>query len=303
MGMLIAGQWCEQDNIIIDGAYQRNLSNCRAEIEPNDIIDYPGRFHLIASWSCPWSHRTMLIRQLKGLAAYMPLHVTGGKKVQGYAADHGNKWQVPGSQVNILHLHQLYCLNDSNYTGRSTVPILWDSQQQQIISNESTHIMQIFDQLLTPKNSHLPQLQLVPLHLKGAIEKLNEQIYSQLSNAVYRAGFAQSQNAYDEAVHSVFAMLEKLNTRLATSRYLMGDAVTQADWLLFPNLVRFDIDYYLHSRCTMSKLTDYKHLFKYARELYNMPGIADTVNFSAIHKSNYQDSQVLPVMPDIDWSN
>ena len=310
MGMLINGQWSEQDNIIVDGAYVREKSLCRAVIEADSIIKSPGRFHLIASWSCPWSHRTMLIRQVKGLADYVPLHITGGPKVQGYPADHGKTWKIPGNDLEIIHMHQLYSLSDACYTGRSTVPILWDSQLQQIVSNESTHIMHIFDgasrlpQSLANTNSTTAiytDQPLMPAQLKQKILELNDEIYSQLSNAVYRAGFAELQSAYDEAAQQVFSMLNKLNERLATSRFLFADQPTLADWLLLPNLVRFDIDYHLHSRCCLARLIDYPHLWAYARDLYNLPGISETVNFAAIHQSNYAPGEILPLIPQANW--
>jgi len=303
MGMLINGQWSEQDKTIINGAYVRNTSKCDLPINANDIIEQPGRFILIASWSCPWSHRTMLIRQQLGLSDYLPLHITGGKKVQGYSADNGIMWSVPGSTISILHLHQLYTLSDGNYTGRSTVPILWDSHSQTIISNESTRIIDIFSAITLPGQRQTAAVTrgLVPKHLTQAIDTLNTDIYNQLTNGVYQAGFAQTQTAYNIAVRKVFTMLDKLNRRLATNRYLMGPALTLADWFLFPNLVRFDIDYYLHSRCTQQRLSDFPHLWSYARNIYNQPGIADTVNFDAIHKSNYHDSKILPLMPEQNW--
>jgi putative glutathione S-transferase len=303
MGMLINGQWSEQDKTIINGAYVRNTSKCDLPINANDIIEQPGRFILIASWSCPWSHRTMLIRQQLGLSDYLPLHITGGKKVQGYSADSGIVWSVPGSSISILHLHQLYTLSDGNYTGRSTVPILWDSYSQTIISNESTRIIDIFSAITLPgqRQTAAVTLGLVPEQLTQAIDTLNTDIYNQLTNGVYQAGFAQTQAAYNIAVQKVFTMLDKLNRRLATNRYLMGPAITLADWLLFPNLVRFDIDYYLHSRCTLQRLSDLPHLWNYARNIYNLPGIADTVNFDAIHRSNYHDSMILPIMPEQNW--
>jgi len=310
MGMLVNGQWSEQDNIIVDGAYVREKSLCRAAIEPSSIVKFPGRYHLIASWSCPWSHRTMLIRQVKGLADYIPLHITGGPKIEGYSADHGKVWKIPGSELEIIHMHQLYSLSDASYTGRSTVPILWDSQLQRIVSNESTHIMDIFDAQSPPRHTVAntsptspiyTDQPLIPPPLKQQILDLNDEIYSQLSNAVYRAGFAELQSAYDEAVQQVFSMLQKLNNRLKTSRFLLADQPTLADWLLLPNLVRFDIDYHLHSRCTLARLTDYPHLWAYARDLYNLPGISETVNFAAIHQSNYAPGEILPLIPQANW--
>jgi len=300
MGMLINGQWSEQDQIIFEGAYERNVSHCRSPIVAHDIIAQPGRFILIASWSCPWSHRTMLFRQLLGLSEYLGLHITGGKKVQGYSANHGKHWLIPGSDLTILHLHQLYRLNDQDYTGRATVPILWDSFRKKIISNESTHILEIMASIDASQHTAIT-LKLPTAQLESEMQVLNTQIYTHLSNGVYRAGFAQSQTAYESSVQEVFTMLKELNNRLANHRYLMGDILTQADWLLFPTLVRFDIDYYLHSRCTLHRLKDFVHLWDYARTLYNMPGIAATVNFAAIHQSNYHDAKIIPLMPAQNW--
>jgi putative glutathione S-transferase len=296
MGMLINGHWSETDDIIHNGYYQRALSLCKLEIDASEFLSQPKRYHLIASWSCPWSHRTMLLRQVLGLNHNIPLHITGGKKIQGYPANHGQLWRIPGTNINITHLHELYRINQLNYTGRSTVPILWDSQQLKIVSNESTDIIQLFE-----RASKTSTLDLVPAHLKKSIEMLNIDIYNKLSNGVYKAAFAQTQDAYEDAVSSVFSMLEQLNATLSKNRFLMGDNMTLADWLLFPCLVRFDIDYYLHSKCCYKKLIEYPHLWRYSKEIYHMPGIAQTVNFNAIHQSNNHDEKVLSIMPSLSW--
>lgn len=317
MGMLIDGHWHHEDNIIKQGAFVREPSvhneQCVDDIA-NAIIASPGRFHLIGSWTCPWSHRTLLLRQFKQLATHIPLHITGGTRLEGYPANYGQSWTVPGSNtapdndasnkgacnkgVEIVHLHQLYTLDNPSYTGRSTVPILWDSQRQKIISNESSNIMQILDRV---PGHQAADFTLVPEHLEQDIIKLNERIYHQLSNGTYRAGFATSQAAYDEAVDSVFGMLAELEQRLSTRRFLFGEWLTDADWRLFPTLVRFDLDYFIHSRCSRRRLVEYPNLWAYARDLYTQPGIASTVNFDAIHRSNYPDTHILPVAPEANW--
>ena len=307
MGMIVNGKWTEEDKIFKNGEYIRQVSTHNEEICDeiiNAIYEQPGRFHLITSWSCPWSHRANLIRQIKGLSPYVRLHVTGGKRVQGYPANNGNKWQVPGSERKIIHLHELYTLNDLSYTGRSTVPVLWDSFTLKVVSNESSKIIRAFDAVTIKQSNSLinRDFTLIPDNILTSIDALNEQIYHCLSNGVYRARFAQSQHAYEEAVKQVFGMLEVLDTRLASNRYLFGDVITESDWCLFPTLVRFDIDYHLHSGCSQLRLTDFPNLWGYARDLYSIDGVSKTVNFQAIHLSNYIDSVVVPLMPVHDWN-
>jgi putative glutathione S-transferase len=306
MGMMIAGKWHNHDDIHQGDEYQRPVSNCHVDINPDEIL-HSQRFHLIASFSCPWSHRVMLYRVLAGLEDYIPLHITSGKTAQGYSANNGEMWQIPGAQKQadtvIEHLHQLYRFNDQQYTGRSTVPILWDSHKLQIVSNESSHLIELLEKAGERLNAPTSQASLESeLINKDELSAFNQDIYHQLSNGVYKAAFAKSQHAYDKAVTGVFSMLNLLDQCLADSRYLMGDAPCQADWLLFPTLVRFDIDYYLHSGCCLKQLRDYQHLWRYVRTLYNTAGIAQTVNFAAIHASNYQTNQILPAMPTQDWS-
>ncbi|MCE9687575.1 glutathione S-transferase C-terminal domain-containing protein [Shewanella sp. AS16] len=315
MGMLIDGLWTEEDRIIKDGAFVRQASVYHAALGSElleAIAAQAGRFHLIASWSCPWSHRTMLLRTLKGLQQHIPLHITGGKRVEGYPANSGHSWRVPGSNRQIVHLHQLYRLSDPAYSGRVTVPVLWDSQEQRIVSNESGMIIRAFDAVRLdgrasttaspPVALSATDFSLVPARLVAEIDELNLRIYQNLANATYRAGFAQSQSAYDAAVESVFSTLDWLEQRLAGQRFLLGEAITEADWLLFPTLVRFDVDYFIHSRCSRRRLLEYPHLWAYARDLFSWPGVADTVRFEAIHMSNVAENALVPAMPDADWS-
>jgi putative glutathione S-transferase len=306
MAMLIEGVWREEEQIIKNGAFVRQVSVHNREIDI-DVIEaiavQPGRFWLIGSWSCPWSHRTMIIRQIKGLVDHIPLHITGGKRVQGYPADHGKLWKVPGCDQHISHLHQLYTLSNSKHTGRPTVPVLWDSQEQKIISDESSKIMRAFDAVTFSDSPDHEQnnFTLVPEHLRESIDSLNQVIYNKLSNGVYRACFAQTQRAYEEAVTQVFEILDQLEKRLTYNRFLFGEIVTEADWRLFASLVRFDLDYFMHSRCSIRRLVDYSNLWDYARDLFSFEGIAETINFEAIHLSNYQQNEVIAKMPIIDW--
>ena len=307
MAMLIAGVWSEIDQIIKNGKYVRQTSVHNGEISDHiikAISEHPGRFHLIASWSCPWSHRAMLIRQLKGLENYIPLHMTGGKRVEGYPANFGKSWSVPGTDINIVHLHQLYTLNDRSHTGRPTVPVLWDSQEQKIVSNESSKIMRAFNSVKTANSSSVSQADftLVPEALVDEIDSINDRIYKKLSNGVYRARFAQSQSAHQIAVTQVFDMLDELEEHLATNRYLMGASITEADWRLFPTLLRFDIDYFIHSRCSRHRLVDYRNLWAYARDLYAWDGVTQTINMEAIHLSNYSGEDIVAEMPSNDWA-
>ena len=271
MGMLINGVWREQDRLTHRGAFVRRPGAFAGAIDQGVVeamAAEPGRFCLIGSWSCPWSHRTMLIRQLKGLQAVLPLHMTGGERVEGYPANFGKPWRVPGGERTIRHLHQLYTLSDPAVTGRSTVPVLWDSQQQRIVSNESAAIARALDAVASPG----AEFTLAPAGLALEMAELNDAIYRDLSNGVYRAGFARSQSAYDEAVTAVFSMLEALEQRLADRRYLLGAVVTEVDWRLFATLVRFDLDYVPHSGCGRRRLVEYPHLWDYARDLYSWQG-------------------------------
>ena len=302
MGMLINGNWSNEDQLYKSGEYIRQPSRYNEDISEevvSAIVNQPKRFHLIASWSCPWSHRTMLIRQLKGLDKYIPLHIAGGKRVQGYPINNGKTWTIPGCNKTIVHLHELYTFNDANFTGRSTVPVLWDSESLQVISNESSKIMRAFDKVKF--HLEIPTFQLAPNKLLADIESLNAWIYQNLANGVYRAGRAKTQQAYEHAEQHVFDTLDALEHTLKQNRFLLGNTITESDWCLFPTLVRFDIEYSLHNRCSRRSLKDYPNLWAYARGLYSFQGVAQTINFDAIHLSNYPDAEVIPVKRNSNW--
>ena len=307
MGMLHKGQWTDKDDIIHDGAYIRPESKYNGEI-PTDVINNiatsPGRYWLIGSNSCQWSQRPMLMRHLKKLDKHIPLHIAHGPRQEGYAINGGSEWQIPGSNQTIHHLHQLYTSSDRTYTGRSTVPVLWDCQTQQIISNESSQIMLALDKVETEGQRRLTYY---PSALIEEMLATESWIYNGLSNGVYKAGFAQSQHAYNQAVELVFDTLDRLELILTKKRFLFGNNQTASDWKLFTTLIRFDLVYYTLHRCTKKRLIDYPNLWAYTRDLYQTQLIESAVNFPTIVAASFQNDtsnnpfNIIPVMPDLDW--
>lgn len=307
MGMLMDGHWTDADRSIVEGRFVRPESVHSGALGDvaGQLRAQPGRYHLIASSSCPWSHRALLVRVLKGLERCVPVQIAGGVRAEGYAVDRGAPWTVPGSDLQVRHVHELYSLSDPGYSGRATVPVLWDTHAGRIVSNESARILRAFD----AADADVEQaFTLVPPSLRDRIDALNADVQANLSNAVYRAGFAQRQDAYDDAVQAVFAMLAGLEQRLANSRYLFGRTITEADWRLFPTLVRFDAVYHGHFKCTRRRLVDLPHLWAYARDLHAWRGVAATVDLVAIREGYYlHDRSINPfgivaVAVDADWS-
>ncbi len=310
MGMLVDGNWVDENRTIKDGAYVRAPSAYKDPLNATTlrlIPEYPGRFHLIASLSCPWSHRTLLARAFKGLADAIPIHVAHGPRTQGYRAGMPDTpWQIPGDGKSIVHLHELYTTVAPHYTGRVTVPILWDATERRIVSNESAVIVAGFDQVRASNNAL--DWTLRPPDLDGEIETLATQIQTQLSNAVYRAGKAQRQEIYEAAVNEVFACLAMLEQRLEHSRFLHGNTLTETDLRLWPTLARFDAVYAGHFKCSRHRLIDYRHLWGYARDLHTIKGVAATFDEPEIRTAYYgEDTDINPhgiiaTAPTIDWS-
>lgn len=307
MGMIINGMWSDTDQVFRNGRYIRPKSAYDAHPAadlPARLRAQPGRYHLLASLSCPWSHRTLLVRSLKDLKGTVPLQVVGEPRPEGYTIAGGRPWFVPGTSRQIRHLHQLYTVADPEYTGRATVPVLWDSEACTIVSNESAVLMRLFD---AADRGEEGAITLVPPRLREEIDALNERLQRDLSNAVYRAGFAQRQDEYEEAAVGVFATLDYLEARLVKQRYLFGAVITETDWRLFPTLVRFDVVYHGHFKCARSRLIDYPNLWSYARELYAWSGIAETVDFDAIRTGYYFNDRainpfgIVALAPDADW--
>lgn len=316
MGLLIDGQWTDQwyNTDSNNGRFVRSESQFRNWITSDGTAGptgegsfkaEPGRYHLYVSLACPWAHRTLIFRKLKGLEDMISVSV-----VHAYMGEEGWTFEpgdgvIPDSLNNTSRLHQIYTLADPHYSGRVTVPILWDKKRQTIVSNESAEIIRMFnsafDQVGAKPGDYYPDA------LREEIEAINTYIYPTINNGVYRAGFATNQEAYDEAVTELFDALDTLEDRLSQQRYLIGDTLTEADWRLFTTLVRFDPVYVGHFKCNIRQLVDYPHLWGYILELYQQPGIAETVAMDYI-KAHYYGSHktinptgVIPKGPEIDF--
>ncbi|SIO52095.1 putative glutathione S-transferase [Rhodovulum sp. ES.010] len=265
-----------------------------------------GRYHLYVSLACPWAHRTLIFRRLKGLEDHIDVSV-----VHPDMLDDGWTFSTdsPGATGDTLYglpfLRDVYTKAALNVSGKVTVPVLWDKRRQTIVSNESAEIIRMFnsafDGLTGNRDDYWPE------HLRGEIEEVNARVYDTVNNGVYKSGFASSQTAYDEAVCALFDSLDWLEDRLATRRYLVGERLTEADWRLFTTLVRFDPVYHLHFKCNRNRLIDFPNLWAYARELYQWPGVAGTVDFDHIvrhyHYSHdmINPNRIIPINPVIDW--
>jgi len=317
MGKLINGTWHDvwYETASHDGRFARQESAFRNWVTANGSAGpsgeggfkaEPGRYHLYVSLACPWAHRTMIMRKLKGLEVVVSISVVNSLMgAEGWTFEPGPG--VAADNVNgVRCLHEVYTRSDPTFTGRVTVPVLWDKQRDTIVSNESSEILRMlnsaFDDVGARPGDYYPKA------LRGEIDALNPDIYPNVNNGVYRAGFASTQEAYDEAVTDVFAALDRLEERLSARRYLTGDTITEADWRLFTTLVRFDPVYVGHFKCNIRCLCDYPSLWGYVKDLYQQPGIAETVDIDYI-KAHYYGSHrtinpkgVIPKGPFVDYS-
>ncbi len=300
MGRLINGTWFTDEDTqgaSTDGKYQREPT-----VFHGTLTEVPaGRFHLWVAHNCSWSQRLIIARNLLGNRD----HIT--QTVAHFRRDDEGWWFPEGAdgfEPNAdgrLHLWKIYVGADAHYTGRATVPALWDRTEKTIIGNESSELLRQLDSF------GVSDVQLVPEHLREQIDELNSWIYPQLNNGTYKAGFARTQAAYEEAAHQVFAALDRIEGILANQRYLAGDVLTEADIRLFPTLVRFDSVYYGHFRCNLRKIVDYPNLWAYTRDLYATPGIGETVQVEIYKQGYYGNSMSLnprryvPLGPIIDW--
>jgi glutathionyl-hydroquinone reductase len=264
------------------------------------------RYHLYVSLACPWAHRTLIYRKLKGLEKMISISV-----VNAYMGEKGWTFeQGPGvieDEVNHVHyLYELYHLVDPDYSKRGTVPILWDKKQGTIVSNESSEIIRMFN--YTYNHLGATDIDFYPKSLRKEINELNDLIYTNINNGVYKAGFATTQEAYEEAAWNIFKTLDVIEQRLDKQRYLLGSVITEADWRLFTTLVRFDTVYVGHFKCNLKRIQDYPNLWGYTRDLYQMPGIAETIDFD-YNKTHYYSShdtvnptRIVPIGPEIDFT-
>jgi putative glutathione S-transferase len=300
MGVMIDGIWRDQwyDTDSSGGKFERPQTVFRSRVEAGGrFAPEAGRYHLYASWACPWAHRTLIYRTLKGLEDQI-----GVSYVDPLMLEQG--WTLPEGADPILHaraLWQVYAQTDPRYSGRVTVPVLWDRVHATIVNNESAEIIRMFDAWPGARGDLLR-----PPELAEDIDKLNDAIYPAINNGVYRAGFATTQGAYKEAYEQVFAMLDALERRLKDRRFLLGDRPTEADWRLFTTLIRFDAVYHGHFKCNRARIVDFPELWDYTRALYQMPGIAPTVRMDQI-KTHYYGSHrminptgIVPEGPQLD---
>jgi putative glutathione S-transferase len=295
-----------------DGRFQRQTSAFRHAVTADGSSGFPavaGRYHLYVSLACPWASRTVLVRRLKGLE-----DVIGMTVVDPYRDDAGWAFRPgdasPAGEADPLHgwtyLSEAYRASDPGFDGRVTVPVLWDEETGQIVNNESGEIVRMLNSAFDALATH-PELDLYPEDLRDEIDALNDRIYGSVNNGVYRAGFATTQAAYEEAVTELFATLDWLEERLATRRYLTGDRITEADWRLFMTLVRFDAAYVGHFKCNLRRIVDYPNLWGYTRDLYQQPGVAGVVSIDHIKRHYYtthpgiNPTRVIPLGPVIDW--
>ena len=317
MGLLVNGQWQDvwYDTESSQGKFNREQAQLRNWVTADGSAGPSGRggfkaesnrYHLYVSLACPWAHRTLIFRTLKGLEPHISVSVVSPDMLsQGWTFD-----KAQHSSGDLLfgfdYMHQIYTKNQADYTGRVTVPVLWDKQQNCIVSNESAEIIRMFNSAFNDLTGN--DLDFYPEHLQADIDEINEQVYHKVNNGVYKAGFATTQAAYEEAYQALFTCLDELEQRLSKQRYLTGEKITEADWRLFTTLIRFDPVYFGHFKCNLKQIQQYPNLFSYVKALYQWPGVAATVDFYHIKRHYYYShtginpTQVVPNGPDIDFS-
>lgn len=317
MGLLVDGEWHDKwyDTEESGGRFIRSDSQFRNWITKDGSSGptgdggfkaEPNRYHLYISYACPWASRAIIMRSLKGLEDIISVSV-----VNPLMAEHGWTFEdgpgvVPDPVIDANYMHEIYTKEDPGYSGRVTVPVLWDLKQDTIVNNESADIMRMFNSAFEGLGSS--DYDYAPDELLDAIDEVNDEIYDTVNNGVYKTGFATEQEVYEEEVTKLFDELDKLEEHLETNEFLVGDQITEADWRLFTTLVRFDPVYFGHFKCNLKRLVDYENLWRYTRELYNWPGIKKTVNFDHIKEHYYKSHDminpngIVPKGPEIDWS-
>jgi len=318
MGLLVDGKWHDQwyDTDKTGGKFEREAARFRSWVTQDGsagpageagFAAESGRYHLYVSMACPWAHRTMIFRKLKGLEPHIGVSVVHPDMVE-------NGWEFrPGDEEHQDHLynsefmHQVYTRAAPDYSGRVTVPVLWDKQRETIVSNESADIIRMFNSAFNGLEGVNAELDLYPERMRGEIEAVNGRVYDTVNNGVYKAGFATAQDVYEAAYSELFESLEWLEAKLQSQRYLTGSQLTEADWRLFTTLIRFDAVYYSHFKCNRQQIRDYPNLSGYLRELYQVPGVAETVDIRQIKQHYYvsqrtiNPTQIVPVGPELDF--
>ena len=308
--MLIEGQWIDDDEKYrnsTSGTFVRPESSWRDTITADGSSGFkaePDRYHLFPAPSCPWAHRTQIIRRLKGLEKTISATLSDRPRIRSWAYTEGID-DIKPVEAGVLELHEIYIKADPNYTGRVTVPTLWDRKTQTIVNNESAEIIRMlnseFDEFA---ENDLPDL--YPVTFRALIDELNDRIYKTVNNGVYRCGFAKTQEAYNEHIGPMFETFDHLEELLSNQRYLITSYPTEADWRLFVTLIRFDFVYFSHFKCNIRRIQDYPNLWNYTLDLYQTPGLRQVIDIDGIKRgyyggqSNVNPSGVVPTGPIID---
>ncbi|MHC5268798.1 glutathione S-transferase family protein [Enterococcus sp. LJL98] len=317
MGLLVEGTWHDEwydtkstgGHFVRKGSQFRNWITADGSAGPSGEGGFKaeaGRYHLYISFACPWASRTLLMRKLKGLEEMISLSV-----VNPYMAESGwtfmpDQGVISDPVIHADYLYQIYTHSEPTYSGRVTVPVLFDKQTGKIVNNESSDIMRMFNDAFDTIGA-IPG-DYYPEALRNQIDDINEFVYHKINNGVYKTGFATEQSVYEEEVQSLFSALDEIEERLSTRRYLVGDVLTEADWRLFVTLVRFDSAYVGHFKCNLRDLREYPNLWRYTRELYHYQGIKETVDFYHIKQHYYRShptinpNGIVPLGPILDWS-
>ncbi|MBD2361295.1 glutathione S-transferase family protein [Anabaena minutissima FACHB-250] len=309
LGILKDGQWVtERKQEDLQGKFIRPSTTFRNQITADGSSGFKaesGRYHLYISWACPWACRTAIVRRLKGLENVIGLSVVAAEIDQNSWEFNDEPGSIPDTVNGTQYLWQIYLKADTHYSGRVTVPVLWDKQTRTIVNNESREIMRMLD---TEFNALAEKdINFYPQHLQTVIDETIDKIYQPINNGVYRAGFATSQSAYDEAVTELFAALDYWEEVLGEQCYLCGDQITEADWCMFTTLFRFDAVYYVHFKCNLYRLVEYPNLWNYLKELYQFPGVRETCNLDHIKRHYYRShpkvnpTRIVPKGPVIDF--
>ena len=317
MGLLVNGEWHDQwyDTESTGGHFVRQESQFRHWITKDGqpgptggggFKAEPGRYHLYISYACPWASRVLMMRTLKGLEDMISISIVHPHMLEHGWTFHDYPGVIKDPVINADYMYEIYTHVDSNYSGRVTVPVLYDLKQDTIVNNESSDIIRMltraFDDLGAKEGDYYPE------ELRSEIDKMNDFVYPNINNGVYKTGFATEQSVYEEEVHHVFDALDKLEAHLEHHNYLVNDQFTEADIRLFTTLVRFDKVYFGHFKCNIRQLVDYPNLWEYTRRIYHIPGIKETVNFDHIQQHYYYSHKtinpngIVPVGPDLDFS-
>ena len=291
-GMLIEGEWrTEQQRQDEEGHFVRSEASFRGFVTADGSSGFkaePGRYHLYISWACPWAHRTEIMRKLKGLEDVIGLSAVGSFMGDDGWAFYDEPGVIPDSINGAYYLREIYTKANSEYTGRVTTPVLWDKKRETIVNNESREIIRMLDHEFDAIEGVRADLDFCPEGQRAEIDRTIDKIYEPINNGVYKSGFATTQEAYEEAVIGLFEALGHWESVLSERRYLCGDRITEADWCMFPTLLRFDPVYYGHFKCNLRRVVDYPNLWGYLKDLYQQPGVGETVNLSHIKRHYYR---------------